>query len=126
VQTVLEGNDLQTAIPLKENGFPKAVSLHYMSVSTQTVLEAPEADALAGFMHVEELVSERFEIVFGQVEENSLDCPELQGMFTAQEALEGCYRQDVQPLRTGTLCAAKERMLAYCYLPHTRSPITGN
>lgn len=95
MQTVLEGNDLQTAIPLKENGFPKAVSLHYMSVSTQTVLEAPEADALAGFMHVEELASERFEIVFGQVEENSLDCPELQGMFTAQEALEGCYRQDV-------------------------------
>ena len=95
VKTVLEGNDLQTAALLKENGFPKVASLHYMSVSTQTVLKAPVADALASFVHVEDLAPERLEIVFGQVEKNSLDCPEFQGMLTTQEALQGFYRQDV-------------------------------
>ncbi|SDO26872.1 GNAT family N-acetyltransferase [Vreelandella arcis] len=95
VKTVLEGNDLQTATLLKENGVPKVASLNYMGVSTQTVLKAPVANELVSFMHVEELAPERLEIVFGQIEENSLDCPELQGMFTAQEALQGFYRQDV-------------------------------
>ena len=95
VKTVLEGNDLQTAALLKENGFPKAASLHYMSVSTQTVLKAPVADAFVSFIHTEELAPERLEIVFSQVEKHSLDCPEFHGMFTAQEALQGFYRQDV-------------------------------
>lgn len=97
VKAVLEENDLQAATLLGENGFPKVVSLNYMSASTQTVLKAPMADdaALASFIHVAALAPERLEKVFEEIEKTSLDCPELQGTLTAQEALQGFYRQDV-------------------------------
>ncbi|CAM3796180.1 GNAT family N-acetyltransferase [Vreelandella rituensis] len=94
VKTVLEADDLQTAALLEENGFPKVVSLRYLSVSTRTLMKAPVSEAVAGFTHVEDVAPERLEAVFGQVEKGSLDCPELQGMFSVQEALQGFYRQD--------------------------------
>lgn len=94
VKTVLAASDLQTAALLAENGFPKVLSLHYLSASTQTQLKAPVVAAVATFTPVDTVAPERLEAVFGQVEKGSLDCPELQARFTAQEALLGFYRQD--------------------------------
>ncbi|HAA44774.1 MAG: acetyltransferase [Halomonas sp. 54_146] len=94
VKTVLEANERQTAALLEANGFPKVVSLHYLSASTQTVLNAPAVEAATHFTPVKEVAPERLEAVLGQVAQGSLDCPELQGRFTAQQALQGFYRQD--------------------------------
>ncbi|WP_346795876.1 GNAT family N-acetyltransferase [Halomonas sp. Bachu 37] len=94
VKTVLEVGEHSTAALLTANGFPAVVCLHYLSAPAQAEENSPVAGSRATFTHVSEITFEHFAALFERVEEGSKDCPELQGTFTAQEALMGFQRQD--------------------------------
>ncbi|WP_346795867.1 GNAT family N-acetyltransferase [Halomonas sp. Bachu 37] len=95
MKTVLDVDDHPAAALLEANGFPQVVCLHYLGASPQAGVSTPEAGRMTTFTQVGEVTFERFCELFAQVEEGSLDCPELQGIFTAEEALMGFRRQDV-------------------------------
>ncbi|MGS2744956.1 GNAT family N-acetyltransferase [Halomonas sp. LS-001] len=93
VKTVIAHDDPATAALLEESGFAQVVTLNYMSATTQAIPNATVTHA--EFVHVKEAAPERLEAIFRQIERSSLDCPELQGVLTTQEALQGFYRQDI-------------------------------
>lgn len=93
VKTVITHDDPATAALLEESGFPNVVTLNYMSATTQAIPNITENHA--SFIHIKEVAPERLEAIFRQIERSSLDCPELQGILSPQEALQGFYRQDI-------------------------------
>ena len=93
IKTVITQDSPATAALLEESGFPNVVTLNYMSATTQAIPNATENHA--DFVHIKEVAPERLEAIFRQIEHSSMDCSELQGILTPQEALQGFYRQDI-------------------------------
>ncbi len=99
VQAVIDSSDERAAARLRENGLPQLVDLLYLAAQPnpaqrQTLLAGAPRPGVR-FESIGDLPSPRLASLMTQIEDSSLDCPELHGVLSPEQAIKG-FRQQGQ------------------------------